>query len=113
MLSIVTVILVLIMLIVLIITLIYYNKSYTEHMVNIKAPTQEITWSTDPKCGYEMTQVYLDILKEYNIKQNNKDWTIYFPCTYNGADTEINKVKPANPDQRVFIISNTDDISSN
>jgi hypothetical protein len=90
-------------------TLVKYNM---EHMVDLKPPGREISWTMDPKCNYKMTQVFTDILKEYGIKKNNKDWVIYFPCSYNHANAEINKVKPSNPDQRVFIVTNTDEISS-
>lgn len=90
-------------------SLITYNS---EHMINISAPKREISWGIDENCYYKMTDVYLDIMKEYNIKQNNKDWVIYFPCTYNDASKEIEKVKPTNPDQRIFIVTNTDEISS-
>ena len=90
-------------------TLINYNM---EHMVNLTEPKREITWGIDPDCNYKMTQVFTDVLKEYGIKKDNKDWVIYFPCSYNNAHKEIEKVKPANPDQRVFIVTNTDEISS-
>ena len=88
------------------------QKYNLEHMVDLSAPKREVTWGIDPSCNYKMTQVYVDILNEYNIKHNNKDWVLYFPCSYNNAYQEIDKVQLKDPDQRVFIVTNTDEISS-
>ncbi|AYV76873.1 MAG: tubulin-tyrosine ligase family protein [Barrevirus sp.] len=89
-----------------------HRTSKYEHMVNIKKPDKDITWTTDETCPYEMTKVYTDILNEYGIKHDKKDWLLYFPCTYNDSDKEIDKVKPINSEQRIFIITNTNEISS-
>ncbi len=96
--------------------MIYSSHEYMEnleHMVNIKPPKKEITWGTDKFCTYQMTQVYLDILKDYNIKQDNDDWVLYFPCTYDGSTEEIKKIND-NKDinKRIFIVTNTDEMAS-
>lgn len=84
-----------------------------EHMVNISPITDNITWGRDASCKYKMTEAYLDILKEYSIKESTAgDWTIYFPCTYNNSKKEIEKIKPTNLNQRIFIVTNTDEIAS-
>lgn len=84
-----------------------------EHMVNLNSITSEIKWSKDQKCEYAMTQIYLDVLKNYEIKEtSNNDWIIYFPCTYNQMDDEINKVNPNNPNQRIFIVNNANSLAS-
>ena len=103
-----------IIIIVIIVILLYVLRSANdeEHMVNIAPLSKEVSWTTDETCNYQMTQVYLDVLNEYGIKKDNKDWSLYFPCSYNNATTEIEKVKPQNPDQRIFIVTNTDEISS-
>ncbi|QKF93836.1 tubulin-tyrosine ligase/tubulin polyglutamylase [Fadolivirus algeromassiliense] len=88
-------------------------KIEKEHMVNINPINTEIKWGKDPNCKYKMTETYLDILKEYSIKESTgNDWVIYFPCTYNNNKQEIGKIKPSNPDQRIFIVTNTDEIAS-
>lgn len=89
-----------------------YNK-YQEHMVNISDVTTKVKWGKDPTCKYAMTQVYLDVLKEYGIEEtSNNDWLLYFPCTYNDSDDEIKKVTPTSPNQRIFIVNNSDSIAS-
>ncbi|ARF09761.1 tubulin-tyrosine ligase family protein [Indivirus ILV1] len=100
------------LIIILILVFTIYNYKPTEHMVNISKPINKITWSTDKSCGYQMTKVYLDILKEYDIKQNNNDWVLYFPCTYDESEEEIKKINASNKNQRIFMITNTNDIAS-
>lgn len=96
-----------------IVTIINKYTEYKEHMVNVSPVNREVTWGRDPSCNYQMTNAYLDILKEYSIKETKgKDWLIYFPCTYNDADKEIKKVNPSLPDQRIFIVNNSDAIAS-
>ena len=89
-----------------------YNECY-EHMVNITPVNKTIKWGKDATCKYQMTQAYLDILKEYSIDEtSNGDWSIYFPCTYNNSENEIKKVNPTSSDQRIFIVNNSDAIAS-
>lgn len=75
-----------------------------------------IKWGTDSACGFKMTDIYVDILKEYNInKSSNDDWEIYFPCTYDETDDEINKIKKlklSDPNKKIFIIQNSDQLAS-
>lgn len=89
------------------------ENGYIEHMVNIPPLDKVPTWSKDPKCPFTMTQVYLDVLNEYAIKETkNSDWTIAFPCTYDAIEDEINKVNPTDPNQRIFIVNNCNSIAS-
>ena len=86
-----------------------------ETMVNISPiPSNlDIQWTTDKKCDYKTTQVYLDVLKEYSIgKTAQGDWILYFPCTYNNATNTIKNIKPTSPHQRIFIVTNSDQLSS-
>lgn len=88
-----------------------YNQN--EYMVNISPVTREVKWARDPLCRYAMTQAYTDILKEYSINETtDNDWAIYFPCSYNNNRFEIGKIKPTSSDQRIFIVTNTDEIAS-
>ena len=86
---------------------------YLEHMVNIPEITRKATWFRDKECNYKMIQVYKDILNEYDIKQTDKnDWMIYIPCSYNNSEKQIKKISSNLEDQRIFIVNNTDQISS-
>jgi hypothetical protein len=73
----------------------------------------DIKWTTDKTCKYKITDTYLDVMKKYNMnnKTNNNDWLLYYPCTYNNINDEINKIEPTNNEQRIFIIDNTDELS--
>ena len=82
-------------------------------MVNIPPVNKTVKWGKDATCKYQMTQAYLDILKEYSIDETSDgDWLIYFPCTYNNSNDEIKKVNPTSQDQRIFIVNNSDAIAS-
>jgi len=85
----------------------------TEHMINIKPVSGEIKWSKDPKCQYAMTQIYLDVLKKYGINETKtKDWMLYFPCSYNFSQEEIDKINPTDVNQRIFIVNNANSLAS-
>lgn len=84
-----------------------------EYMVNISSIDRKVKWARDKSCKYKMIKVYQDTLDEYNIKEtNDDDWVIYFPCSYNNSSGQIKKIKPSLKDQRIFIVNNTDQISS-
>lgn len=84
----------------------------TEHMINIQ-PITNPTWAKNKTCEYEMTKIYLDVLNKYNIKETkNKDWSLYFPCTYNNFEKEIADLQLDNPNQRVFIVNNYNSLAS-
>lgn len=83
-----------------------------ETMVNIPSVNGDVKWGKDKTCKYQMTSTFMDILKEYNIKESDDDWMIYFPCTYNNINDEIEKVQPKNPNQRIFFVNNSNEIAS-
>jgi Tubulin-tyrosine ligase family len=90
----------------------FFNKS-REYMVNITPVTRKITWGKDNTCKYAMTKIMTDELNNNEITESvNNDWVVYFPCTYNDIKSEINKVKPTQADQRIFIINDADQLSS-
>ncbi len=76
-------------------------------------------WRTYNSCIYAMTNVYLDILNEYNImKSYNDDWVIYFPCSYDDNEIEMKYLKELNlskikdTNKKIFIIPNSDQLVS-
>jgi hypothetical protein len=97
---------------ILLLILLYLFIDRQENMVNIEKINRPTKWGKDEKCKYSMTKVYMDVLKEYSIPETSNDWTIYFPCSYNNANNEINKIKLSTPDQRIFIVNNSDALAS-
>jgi len=90
-----------------------YFTSGSETMVNIKPPIKAIKWGNDNSCKYKMIKIYEDVLNSYNIpKTTGNDWSIYFPCSYDDMNEEIEKIKCTDPDQRIFIVNNYNEISS-
>jgi len=103
---------ILLLLFIIIISFVKIYNSY-EHMLNILPINENITWKRDPSCKYKLSQVYSDILNEYFIKETNSDdWILYFPCTYDNNKSEIDKINSKFPYQRIFIVTNTDEIAS-
>lgn len=86
---------------------------FREGMINISPINKDFKWSRGHNCKFKMTKTYLDILKEYSIKETKgNDWILYFPCTYNSdINNEISKLQPTSPDQKIFIINNSDEIA--
>lgn len=91
----------------------YFIYTQIESMDNINAPDIAIKWANDSTCKYRMIKIYEDVLTHYKIpRSTNSDWVLYFPCSYDDMEDEINKVKITNRSQRVFIINNYNEISS-
>jgi len=91
------------------------NIENIETMIDLSNSNKSLKWAIDKDCKYDMVNVYTDILKEYSINKissDNNDWIIYFPCTYNEPLAEMKKIKPSSDNQRIFIVSNTDEIAS-
>lgn len=94
-------------------SLIFPNNNFYERMINIKPLNGPVKWSKDKSCNSSLGKVVNDTLNSNNIKEtNNNDYAVYFPCSYNFINHEIQKIKPTNPEQRFFIINNADQISS-
>lgn len=84
-----------------------------ENMINIPPLESPPKWKTDPQCKYSMLKIYKNILEEYKIpKGKNRDWVIYFPCSYSNNKSELKKLKLFNKYQRVFVVSNANEICS-
>ena len=47
-----------------------------------------------------------------NLKKNNDDWFMYYPCGYTNAEKEIKTIKILNKDQKIFMIDGCDYIVS-
>jgi len=91
------------------------NGKNIETMIDLSGSNKSLKWTIDKDCKYDMVNVYTDILKEYSINKtssDNNDWVIYFPCSYNDPLSEMKKIKPTSNNQRIFIVSNTDEIAS-
>lgn len=110
-----TIFVTIIILIVLITVYVYYNNNehYTEETQN----TLETVFKVN-SCPYIVPENIRSVFEENNIKEvvkmedvNNAKSVIYFPCTYDDGDKEIEKMqlKP-NIVNRVFVIHNADEI---
>jgi hypothetical protein len=92
------------------------TRSNREQMINLSSNNQtnkQIKWATDKSCPYVTTPLYLDIFKEYSIdKTKDDDWMIYIPCNYDDPPNEINKIHPTSPQQKIFMVTNTNELAS-
>lgn len=103
-----------VLILLLIVTLIYciYKTQYVENMINIqKIKTPK--WNRN-KCIYTMGETLKNVLNDYKIVQNDQnDWQLYFPCTYDEIDKEIDMIQLNNKQNtRIFVIQNADAITS-
>jgi len=115
-------ILIILVFIIVIILVYIYCKNYT--LANISEPMVDISplnsstveWSQDSSCNYDMTKAIQIILDKYNIKKtdDNKDWTIYIPCSYNDISNEIQLAAEHTKHnyQRIFVLNNCDEITA-
>lgn len=84
-----------------------------ESMVNIPKVTGQIKWKRDPTCNNSMGNTLRSSLDNNDIKEtNDDDWNVYLPCGYNNINSEIDKVNSIDPNQRLFIIKNADQLSN-
>lgn len=89
-----------------------YNKS--EYLTNVN----NISWSRN-KCSYDMNYTLENVLKKHNIKRDDKNWSVFFPCAYDETDIEINnmpspdvKENPDSENKKYYIINGSDHISA-
>lgn len=81
----------------------------------ISMASGRIKWARNPSCNYYMTKILQEIVDENGLQETKgDDYILYFPCTYNFVNHEINKIKPDqnNMEQRFFIVDGCDQLTS-
>lgn len=95
-------------LIIILVVILYINKgkenNTMEDMINIEY--LKTKWSRN-NCNYYMNKTYLDELDKHNIKRDDVNWNLYFPCSYDNPNKEINNM-PIRKGAKYFIIDNID-----
>jgi hypothetical protein len=87
---------------------IYFSENGIEHMVNIPYD-KNMTWYS--KCKNDLGETVLDILNQNNIKYNEKNWTLYFPCGYTYNDKEFKEL-PKMSNAKYCLIDNIDELAA-
>lgn len=81
-----------------------------EEMINIDQ-INDVSWTRNT-CPYAMNETLTKVLDNNKLKYENKEqgeWKLYFPCSYDNIEEEINEIKLLDSnDQRFFIINNAD-----
>lgn len=116
----ITIIIIIIIFLICCITCWYNSVQAIEPYVDIKPINNNngsINWTRSYGCKYMMNSTLEKVLKEYGINSTNtKDWVLYFPCTYNYVDKELEEIvrknKSNDPEKRIFIVNNCDELSS-
>lgn len=93
-----------------------YNSKYElcnvkmEKMMNIdNSNEQQISsWSRN-ECPYIMNKTLEDELNNGKIYRNDKNWNLYFPCSYDNTNKEVNSMPIVN-NAKYFILENCDEI---
>jgi len=89
----------------------FLSRETFEHMVNITPLEGDPKWAKNPTCKYVMSETTKKVMTDNNIKEDNNNWDVYMPCTYNSIQKEINEMTPINKNQRFFIINNADELT--
>lgn len=102
------IIILLILIVIITIFIVYiFSSNINEGMVEVSRLTN-VNWSRN-QCPYSMNETLSKVLDNNNINYEDNNWQLYFPCTYDNIDEEINNINIKNPnDQRFFIINNAD-----
>ncbi|ARF09291.1 tubulin-tyrosine ligase family protein [Catovirus CTV1] len=83
------------------------NNQTNENMIDV-SKLENTVWSRN-QCPYNMNETLTKVLNDNQINHGDKDWQLFFPCTYDNIDEEINNINiKNNTDQRFFIINNAD-----
>jgi len=89
------------------------NSKQTEYMINVIPIKDTAKWKRNPKCEYIMSKSITEVVGTDNFEDiDEDDWDVYFPCTYNEIQDEIDLIDSNNDNQRMFIIDNADELSS-
>lgn len=75
-----------------------------ESMIDLNK--NNIFWSRNP-CNFVMNETLSDVLKLHNITENSSKWSLFFPCSYDHINDELNKM-PVRSNAKYFIIHNAD-----
>lgn len=104
-------ILLVIILILILILVAMLSTNYKENMINISKPNNEIKWKNSDNCSAGIMTILKKVFNVNNIHESkNKNWDLYIPCDYNNPNTEIEKININSEDQKLFLISNSEEI---
>lgn len=67
-----------------------------------------IKWNRN-KCNYILGDTFESELKKNRIEKSDKNWDIYFPCSYDDINKEIDEMKIL-PGAKYFVINNCDEM---
>jgi len=82
------------------------NKNETFKVIDIKKNSYY-------RCDdYPIGEVTTEVSNMRQLKKNNDDWFMYYPCGYTDVEDEIKEVKISNNDQKLFMIDGCDYIVS-
>lgn len=112
------IIVILISVVLIILIYLFLKSNNYENMITINnilsnESNKPITYCRDDNCEYIINESLKKILNEYNIKKSKsiEDCMLHLPCTYNNIKKEIKNVNPANNDQRIFILSDCNQLT--
>lgn len=98
--------------ILLISTIYYFNIKTQENFENNNILNSNIFnnnyWNRN-SCLYSLNKTLKEELDKHNINKDTKNWNLYFPCSYDNPDKEID-LMPVKQNAKYFIIDNIDNI---
>lgn len=87
-----------------------HKSEYFDHTIN-NSSTNNIKWNRND-CPYLMSKTLENVLNENKIfKDSANGWQIYFPCSYDEIEKEIDQM-PVKNNAKYFIIDNVDTMTA-
>jgi len=69
-------------------------------------------WYRHTQCKHDLLHVLRTFTDANALNQNTaSNWSLYFPCGYNKAESEYNTIKSTDSTQKIFIIKGHDNLS--
>lgn len=107
-------IMILLLILILLISIIYYfniniedNKVNTiENFTDNKKLSKNNSWNRNT-CSFSLNKTLKEELDKYNINKDVDNWNLYFPCSYDNPNKEIN-LMPIKENAKYYIIDNID-----
>lgn len=91
---------VLLILLMIILIINYHDRPYVENFGNYKS-----------SCG-EYPELLEKVMKKRNMKEDNKDYDVYIPCSYNSCEKDVLAFESEKTGKKIFLIDGCDWIAS-
>lgn len=98
---------ILFLLFVLFVIIIYYFNIHVNKK-DIELYSNDLFWNRN-KCNHPINKTFENQLKKYNVNRDETKWNVFFPCSYDNPEKELEEM-PVKKNGKYFIIDNIDNM---